>query len=260
MIIEAISAAFDTKLINGPFPERGAIFLIAPSGHFKNTIIEAAIGDRSDVLQTSKLNGRQWNDVKQEFISNVYSAISLPEFENLYRGASSTADHIEAILQDVIAQGYTHGPGQDPRIPRMKARAFLIGGLTPKLFERHYKDWEEGFLRRSLWCNFSLKNPEEILKAIKRWEKIDLGRIYERPANNTIPMDISSSESDFLERLMRDQPSRYGTGSVLLKKMAAVLKWRYKKTKTPDHWREIIEEFSLCLQHSGALVALDKTT
>lgn len=257
-IIEVVSAACDTRYIDGPFPERGAIFLIAPSGHFKNTIINAATIGRSDVLQFSKLTGRQWNDVKGQFIEQRYTVLCLPEFENIYRGASSTASHVEAIIQDVIADGYTYGPNQDPRIPRLRARSLLIGGLTPTLLERHYKEWEEGLLRRGIWCFFHLFNVEEILHAIHRWQKIDFGTIKERPASGDIPMDITAEESMLLEHIMKDQPGKYGTGMVLLKKIAAVLKWRYKRTKEPEQWKHIVEEFGLSLRTNGVPIMLDK--
>jgi hypothetical protein len=257
-LIEVVSAACDTKYVNGPFPQRGALFLDAPSGHFKNTIINAATEGRTDGFKQSKLNGRQWNDIKGDYVGKVRTWIALPEFENLYRGAKATAQHIEAILQDVIEDGYTHGPGQDPTIPRMPARALLIAGITPKLLEGHWREWEEGFQRRTLWCHFRLNNPEEITKAIRRWKKIDLGAVTTRPAINEISMDLTEDESKFLEPMISEQPGRNGTAYVLLKKICAVLKWRYKRTQDPQQWKRIIREFGECLSARGAEVILDK--
>jgi hypothetical protein len=254
-----VSAAVDTRYVNGPFPQRGALCFDAPSGHFKNTIIRAGTEGRLEQgFTSSKLNGRQWNEIKDQYVGNHRNWIALPEFENLYRGASATASHIEAILQEIIEDGYLHGPGQDPTIPRMPARALLIMGITPKLLERHWRDWEEGFQRRTLWCHFRLKNPEEIVKAIRRWEKIDLGRMYDRPATGEISMNLDEEESKMLEPMMIDQPGRNGTGYVLLKKICAVLKWRYKRTKEPERWREIIKEFGQCLVKTGAEIELEK--
>jgi hypothetical protein len=207
---------------------------------------------------SSKLNGRQWNDIKDQYVGNQRTYIALPEFENLYRGATSTAMHIEAILQEVIEDGYTHGPNQDPTIPRMPARALLIAGITPGLLARHWRQWEDGFQRRGLWCHFRLHNPEEIVKAIRNWHKLDLGTVQTRPATGEIAMDIDEQESQMLEPFMREQPGRNGTGYVLLKKIAAVLKWRYKRTKQPDHWKTIIKEFGQCLAPKGADVELEK--
>src|SRR5215831_4730341 len=257
-LIEVVSAACDTRYVNGPFPQRGALFLDAPSGHFKNTIIRSATDGRVDGFSSSKLNGRQWNEVKEQYTGNSRTWIALPEFENLYRGASSTAQHIEAILQEVIEDGYTHGPNQDPTIPRMTARALLIAGITPNLLERHWHSWKEGFQRRTLFCHFRLANPEEITKAIRRWSKVDLGRIMDKPATGEISMDLDERDSRMLEYMMRDQPGREGTGYVLLKKICAVLKWRYKRTKEPDKWREIIKEFGESLAKNGAEVMLEK--
>jgi hypothetical protein len=257
-LIEVVSAACDTRYVNGPFPQRGALFLKAPSGHWKNTIIRAATNERSDGWTGNKLNGRQWNDMKEQYVGNIRTWIALPEFENIFRGATSTAAHIEGILQDVIEDGYTHGPTQDPTIPRMPARALLIAGTTPKLLERHWSSWAEGFQRRGLWCSFRLSDPEEIIKAIRTWKRIDFGSVFGRPASGDIAMNLDESESHMLEQLMRDQPGRYGSGYVLLKKIAAVLKWRYKRTKEPERWKDIMLEFGQCLQDKGAEVQIEK--
>jgi hypothetical protein len=257
-LIEVVSAACDTRYVNGPFPQRGALFLDAPSGHFKNTIIKAATVGRVDGFMGSKLNGRQWNDIKDQYVGNHRTYIALPEFENLYRGASATASHIEAILQEVIEDGYTHGPTQDPTIPRMPARALLIAGITPKLLAQHWHEWEEGFQRRTLWCHFRLSNPEEIIRAIRVWRKVDLGGFHDRPATGEISMDLTEDESRMLEPLIREQPGRHGTGYVLLKKICAVLKWRYKRTQRPDHWKAVILEFGQSLASRGAEVELEK--
>lgn len=258
-LIEVASAACDTRyILNGPFPQRGALFLDAPSGHWKNTIIKAATEGRVDGFMSSKLNGRQWNDIKDQYVGNVRTWIALPEFENLYRGAATTALHIEAILQEIIEDGYTHGPNQDPTIPRMPARALLIAGITPRLLAQHWHHWEDGFQRRTLWCHFRLENPEEIIKSIRRWKRLDLGTIYGRPATGEIAMDISEDDSKFLEPMMAEQPGRFGTGYVLLKKICAVLKWRYKRTREPERWREIIKEFGQSLSARGAEVMLEK--
>lgn len=257
-LIEVVSAACDTRYVSGPFPQRGALFLNAPSGHWKNTIIKAGTDSRVDGFSSSKLNGRQWNDIKDQYVGNIRTWIALPEFENLYRGSTSTAQHVEAILQEIIEDGYTHGPNQDPTIPRMPARALLIAGITPNLLAKHWRGWEDGFQRRTLWCSFRLQNPEEIIKSIRHWKRVDLGTIYGRPAAGEIQMDITDDESKLLEPFMAEQPGRHGTGYVLLKKIAAVLKWRYKRTKEPDRWKEIIKEFGQSLSGKGCEVVLEK--
>lgn len=258
-LIEVVSAACDTRYVNGPFPQRGALFLDAPSGHWKNTIIRAGTEGKTDGSNTSKLNGRTWNEIKDQYVANQKTWIALPEFENLYRGATSTAQHIEAILQEVIEDGYTHGPNQDPTLPRMPARALLIAGITPRLLAQHWHNWEDGFQRRTLWCHFRLENPDEIIKSIRRWKKIDLGAIYDRPATGEISMDITEDESRILEPMMAEQPGRYGTGYVLLKKVCAVLKWRYKRTKDPERWKAIIKEFGQSLRAGGVEVELERS-
>lgn len=256
-MIEVLSAACDTRYINGPFPERGFIFIVAAPGNMKTTIIEAATQSRHDAILCSNINAAQWSKIKNDFISKRLTTIALPEFEAIYKRAKATALHTEAIVQAITAEGYMHGPGQDPRMPRIKARSLVLGGITVDCHERKYDEWTScGFTRRGLWCLITVSNPDEIVKSIRTWQRIDFGRIYERPALQEIRMDIDEKYSQHLETKMKDQPGFYGPGYVLLKKIAAVLDWKYKKTKTPQRGRELLEEFSLSLRKEGAEITL----
>jgi len=209
--------------------------IVGPPGSFKTTIIECAMDNHPDVVICSDLNVQQWLKMKDEFVNKRYSLLAFPEFEKIYQRHPSTAANLEGIIKALVSEGYGTGPGGDPRMPRLKARACVIGGITTDCFERHYELWQKnGFLRRFIWCVVSVKNPDLIVEAIRKWEKIDFGRIVFRPANRTIKVDVSDQRSRQIEKLMKSQPGLHGTAYVLMKKITAVLDWKYNSNGKAD--------------------------
>lgn len=245
-LIEFLDAAADSKFVSGPFQESGGIMLVGPPGTFKTTIIEAAMEDRPEALILSDLNVQQWMKMKDEFVSKRYTTIAFPEFEKIYQRHPATSSNLEGIIKALISEGYGTGPGGDPRMPRLKARACMIGGITTDCFERHYEDWQKnGFLRRFIWMLVSIKDPNLIIEAIRRWEKIDFGRVSFKPANREIKLNVSNRTSHIIEKAMKSQPGLHGTAYVLMKKISAVLEWKYQSTsKANDLLRDISKSLS----------------
>jgi hypothetical protein len=62
-----------------------------------------------------------------------------------------------------------------------------------------------------------------------------------------IPFNVTEKESVHLRNLLRDQPE--ATPFVLLKKIFAVLKWKYGVEKS----LRIIDKFALCLSGEGLI-------
>jgi hypothetical protein len=230
-LIEFLDAAADTKFVNGPFEERGGIMIVGPPGSFKTTITECALENHADSIVCSDLNVQQWLQMKDDFVSRRYTVLGFPEFEKLYQRHAATASNLEGVIKALISEGFGTGPGGDQRMPRLKARGLVIGGITTDCFERHYNDWQKnGFLRRFLWILVSVKNPDIIVNAIREWKLIDFGRLSYRPANKNIDVKIGKERSALIERLLKTQPGFHGTGYVLMKKIVAVLEWRYAAT------------------------------
>lgn len=227
-LIEFLDAAVDTKFVQGPFEERGGIMIVGPPGSFKSTMIETACENHADCIISSDLNVQQWLKMKDEFISKRYTVLGFPEFEKLYQRHPSTAANLEGIIKALISEGFSSGPGGDPRMPRLKAKALVIGGITTSCFEQKYEEWQKnGFLRRFIWLLIGVQNPEAIIYAIRRWQKLEFGKVTVRPANRQIQVVISEARSKQLETSMKSQPGLHGTAYVLMKKIVAVLEWKY---------------------------------
>lgn len=257
-LIEFIDAAADTKFVNGPFEERGGIMIVGPPGSFKTTITECALESHPDSIICSDLNVQQWLQIKDDFISKRYTILGFPEFEKLYQRHPATASNLEGIIKALISEGFGTGPNGDPRMPRLKARGLVIGGITNDCFERHYNDWQKnGFLRRFLWLLVSVRNPDVIVEAIRKWELIDFGRLASRPANKNINVKIGKERSDMIEKMLRTQPGLNGTGYVLMKKITAVLEWRYQKT--PGKVDTLLKDISGALGKNGDEMIIEMT-
>lgn len=241
-LIEFIDAALDTKFVQGPFDERGGVMIVGPPGVFKSTVIETACENHSDAIVCSDLNVQQWLKMKDEFISRRYTVLAFPEFEKIYQRHSAVSANLEGIIKALVSEGFSVGPGGDPRMPRLKAKALIVGGITTACFEQKYEEWQKnGFLRRFIWLLIGVQNPDAIVKAIRNWQKIDFGKLTMRPANRQIQVVISEARSKQIETLMKSQPGLHGTGYVLLKKIIAVMEWKYSddKEKVNNMMREI---------------------
>jgi hypothetical protein len=256
-LVEFIDAAADTRYVTGPFEERGGLMLVAFPGSFKTTIVRAAVDHHSDSLVTSDLNVHQWMKIREDFITGRYSTLAFVDFEKLYQRHSSTSSHIEGIIKGLVAEGYGTGPGGDQRMPTPLSQATVIGAMTSSCFEQHYAEWQQnGFLRRFLWLVVSVQNINEIGKAIRNWEKIDFGKIVFRPVNRQIPMQLPLHIEQLLEKMMREQAGYNGTAYVLLKKIAAVLHWKYEGNGAGRKAQQILEEIAPALSKKGGKIVL----
>lgn len=267
-LIEFLDAVADTKYITGPFEERGGVMLVGPPGSMKTTIIEAAVHPHSDALTLSDLNVQQWMKMKDEFVTRRYTCLAFAEFEKIYQRHPATASNLEGIIKALVSEGYGTGPGGDPRMPRIKARACVIGGITPDCNERHYEEWtKNGFLRRFVWFTIAIHDPELIVKAIREWQLINFGKMSYRPTNAHIPVELSEKKSRAIEHIMRSQPGLHGTGYVLMKKVFSILEYKYSgngygggagthRIKPSKRPYEILEEIASALSKDGDAIVI----
>jgi hypothetical protein len=256
-LIEFLDAAVDTKFVQGPYEERGGIMLVAYPGSLKSTILRAGMQHHPDAMVVSDLNVQQWLKIREDFVTGRFSALGFTDFEKLYQRHSSTASHIEGIVKGLVAEGYGVGPSGDTRMPVIPAYALVCGAMTNSCLEAHYDEWSKsGFLRRFIWVVFSVKNQNRIAEAIRQWEKIDLGKISVRPANRQIQVNITAERTRQMERMMREQSGFNGPGYVLLKKIVAVLEWKYGSNGGPKRVTAILEDLAPGFSKNGGMVIL----
>lgn len=254
-IVEFLDCAVDTRYVQGPYEERGGIMIVGPPGTFKTTMICTAIEPHATAMIVSDLNVQQWLKMKDDFVNERFTALAFTDFEKVYQRHPSTASNVEGIIKGLASEGFGTGPGGDQRMPRMLARALVIGGMTNDCLERNYDGWQKnGFLRRFIWLLVGVQNSEAITRAIRQWRKIEFGRIGYRPANNVIKMNIAEARSRQLESMMKYQPGLQGTAYVLLKKIVAVMEWKYNGH--PERVAQVLEDIRPALSKDGGKILL----
>lgn len=256
-LIEFIDAAVDTKFVQGPYEERGGVMLVGYPGSFKTTILKMAMEPHPDVVIISDLNVQQWIKIRDDFVTGRYSALGFTDFEKIYQRHLSTATHIEGIIKGLVAEGYGTSPSGDSRMPVIPARALVVGAMTNACMEQRYDEWQKsGFLRRFLWIVISVQNQNKIAEAIRGWKKIDFGKLAFRPANRQIEVEISKERTTQLENMMKEQPGFNGVGYVTLKKIAAVLEWKYTNNGGPKKVQQILDDVGPALSKNGGRIVL----
>lgn len=227
--------------------------LVAPPASLKSTIIKQ-LQIFPNALVLSDVNVQQLLKIRDDIANKQYSTLALLELEKIYQRHEDTASNVEGHIKAMVDEGFLHGASEDQRMVTREARAFVIAGLTQNLYKRKYERWlNDGFARRFLWCHYILSDPDVIMRAIHKWEPLELAQdpiVFGLP-KNTIPYSLNAEESSRIKHYLRfykDAETPY----ILLKRVACVLKWRHKKQ--PRRAMEIMEDFSECLAKQGAEV------
>jgi hypothetical protein len=256
-MIEIIDCCHLTKHIESPFPQRGGLMLVAPPGALKNTMIECGLSEYPNALPCGDINVNTFIKLRDDLASGRYATMAFPEYEKLYQRNAATAQNIEGVIKQCVEEGFVRGPFEDVRMGGVRARVLVIGGMTPSFYHSKYDGWQKsGFARRFLWSQFAITNPELILEAIHEWRRIEMNGIVRKfPGMRGIPFDVTEQESRYLMKMVRDQPGD-ATPFVLLKKIYAVLKWKY--AKEPKHPKSIMDDFSDSLLRNGSEMTIPR--
>jgi hypothetical protein len=252
--MEVISAAHVARYVGpSPFEQRGGIFIVAPPGHIKSTIIKESLLLYADTLVLSDLNVQQLSNLKNALISGRYSSIGFGEFEKLYERNPGSAANLEGHIRALVEEGFDKQSFESQQMIGVTARVMLVGGITPVAYARRWQSWlDSGFARRFIWCHYRLADEDLIVEAIRKWKRISFGSVSTAvPANKEIPYKVRQSDARILERMLDNQPSKE-TPYTLLKKIFCVLIWRYGRKKA----FAILHDFSQSLSRNGAELEL----
>lgn len=252
-LIEIIDAAHLTSFINSPFPQRGGIMIVGPPGSLKTSFVQTALREHPSALFLSDLNINSLMRLRESLVSGRYRTIVFPEYEKLYQRKADTASNIEGTIKQLIEEGFTRASFEEQDAISYTARTLVIGALTYSFYSKMIGPWREsGFKRRMLWVGIKLANPDQIMHAIREWELIDIGDIPRRYPTKDIPFNVNDAESKAIEKMLEGQWE--ATPYVLLKKIYAVLKWKYPKE--PRRPMAIMTELSKCINNQLGVVDL----
>jgi len=252
-LIEIIDAAHLTSFITSPFPQRGCLMLVGPPGALKTTFLRTALIQHPSALFLSDLNINSLMKLRESLVSGRYRTIAFPEYEKLYQRKADTASNIEGTIKQLIEEGFTRASFEEQDAITYTARTLVVGAMTYSFYNKMVGPWREsGFKRRILWLGIKLSNPDKIMEAIRRWELIEIDDVPRKFPTQDIPFNVTEDESRKIEKMLEGQWE--ATPYVLLKKIYAVLKWKYRKH--PRRAMELMDELSECVNNKLGVVDL----
>lgn len=207
--------------------------LVGPPEQLKTQFV-AMLEDYPRTLILSDLTTRELVDFHQD-LGGQYKTLGFTAFEKISQRNEDVAQNLIGHLTALSEEGFRGSYKTDKRQRTYRAKVFLVGAIPRHVYDLNYKDWlASGFHRRFLWPSFQLSDPDTIRNSIVRWKPVNLRADslgFEIPTE-PIPYEVSSDDRAELSKLLR---SPEGTASplILLSKIYAVLKWRYRVAKDP---------------------------
>ena len=262
-LITVLCAAHLSRHVQSPFTDRGGIILIGPPGVLKSTFIDVLDANYHDVLQLSDINAKSLVTLRDSIASKTITTLCLPEMGKLYERHESTAKNVEGVLRALVAEGFQAASYEDQQVNRMKAKAMVIGAMTPGIMSHHSEAWREsGFSRRFLFPLIRLDNPTILIDAIFNWKLLDFDvpRIPRPPVGGAlIPMTATKEERHRLTSWCKYQST--GANSIqvtMMFKILSVLRWWNKELDVPDTSLAVVNRFAESLgRQGGATVEME---
>lgn len=265
-LIEVLCAAHLTHHVESPgFHDRGGIMLIGAPGVLKSTFTSVLDKQYHDAVMMSDVNAQTLVQLRDDAASGRINTLVLPEFAKLYERQPATATNVEGMLRAMVAEGFQTASFEDQRINKLKARALLIGAMTPAMVTKRFTGWEEsGFNRRFLWCLLRLDDPEILERAVLDWQMIDfqVGHVPRPPiSGERIPQSTSAEERRLIQKWVKYQPGGSHTLHLqLLTKIVCVLRWWYREVGVQRDPMRVVGAFAESLGRDGAVLSFPKKT
>lgn len=262
-LIEILCAAHLSSYVQSPYEERGGLLLVAPPGALKSTFLEELDKHYPDALSLTDLNAKAMAQLRDRIVTGTVRTVVFPEFQKLYDRKDDTAMNLEGTIRALVAEGFRAAAFESQGINRIRARAMVIGAMTPATQARRFDAWEEsGFNRRFLWPLFRLANPMVLDDAIVEWRRLRfaVGRLPQLPFGEQIPQQTTRDERQALRMMCKYQPGGHHTQQLqLLVKTLSVLRWWYDFAGLDrDPWA-VMQRFGVSLGREGAVLELEQT-
>ena len=265
-LIDVVCAAHLTAYVDSPFESRGGMILVAYGESLKTSVLEILEYYHPGALVQTDLTVQALAKLRERIAQGQIHSLVLTDFQKIYERHVQVASNVEGTLRAMVAEGFTSLAFQNQQINRPKARALVLGAVTPAFIEKHFDHWQEtGFARRFLFPTYGLEDPHTLVEAVIRRKLIDFGRgVIPVPRNRLIPFEVSEEETERLNYLLRYQ---YGTAIPLqlMQKILAVLKWMYAengsdsgRASTMAH--EVLLDFAPSLEKEGAKLKVSLTS
>lgn len=237
--------------------------LISPPGQLKTSLL-LSLSEQRGVIGYSDITSTNLVEARDSFASHKAHTMLLYDMQKLYERRADTASNIEGNIRSIMDEGFTTAAFEQSSngLIQQSARAFVLAAGTPAFYRKHLKSWDEsGVSRRMLFSVFSLDKPELLEEAVMQENPIEFKMVeVPIPANLSIPLSMLpangrlSSDADFIRYCLGKQVEKVPI--IIMKKILAVLRWKYNRLKQKDRSREILGEFSESLKGEGASLTL----
>lgn len=256
-LFDIVTAAHLTAYVDSPFESRGGLILVAYGESLKTSVLEVLEFYHPSALVQTDLTVQGVAKLRDRIAIGQIHSLVLTDFQKIYERHVQVASNVEGTLRAMVAEGFTSLAFQEQQINRPKARALVMGAITPAFMEKQFARWAEtGFARRFLFPTYTLANPDALVESVIHQKLIDFGRgVIQVPRNKKIPFRIEVEESERLNHMIRYQ---YGTTIPLqlMQKIYAVLKWMYAESGRSQgaadaQARDVVADFAPALTKEG---------
>jgi hypothetical protein len=233
--------------------------MVAPPGQLKTSLLQSLEQQRG-VLGYSDMTSITLVEARDNFASNKCHTLLLYDLQKIYERRADTASNIIGCVRALTDEGFTTASFENVSSSALqtKARAMVLAATTPSFYLKHLKEWEDsGFARRFIFSRFNMVNPEVLEEAVLEENPIEF-KSFEVPvpANLIIPLSMNgvgpygATDADFIKYCLAKQVEKVPL--ILMKKILAVLRWKFSRLKRKDKSREILEDFAESLRGEGA--------
>lgn len=258
-LMEILVAAHLTAFVDAEeFPERGGLMLVGPPGNLKTTIIKQAMKPyQPEAAIMSDVNVETIGRMKPHIANGHIKTLALPAFEKIYERNPQTANNIEGHLKGMADEGFSNMSFQDQRmLGQIEARCLVIGGLVHTCYVKKFSNWEDnGFGRRFIWSSFQLRDSGILTRAIDDWKRLEFETRAPLRPQTRIKMTVTREESKIIRHLIQQQHCE-ATPYALMKKIMAVLKWKFHRRDEEKRPMQIMNDFGESLGQRMAKLEL----
>ncbi len=263
-LIEVLAAAHLSSYVESPYQERGGIFVVGPPGVLKSTFLDQ-LDHYPDALCVTDLNAKSLVALRDRVTQGTIKTLVFGEYAKIYERRDETSHNLEGAIRALAAEGFTSAAFEPQGISRFRARAMIIGALTPAVHRRHAERWEEtGFTRRFLWSSIYLSDPQILERAVIEWRRVDfqVTRLPQAPLyGEVIPNLTQRAERELVRNVIKHQPGGSNVQQIqILTKILAVLRWWYRRADIPTDPLEVVTRFAASLGAEAAPIELTEVT
>lgn len=237
--------------------------IVGAPATLKSTVAFVLDQQYSDAVSLSDINVQGLITLRDAIASGSIRTLVLPELAKLYERHPHTATNVEGTLRALAGEGFVSASFEDQRINSVRARAAVIGALTPATQRKWFSAWEEsGFNRRFLWPLIRLKDPLALEKAVIEWKRLEfhVSDVPRLPVDGgLIPNLTSADDRRQVQRWVKYQPGgNHALQVQLLSKILSVLRWWYTDRKDGRDPLATVASFAQSLGRDGAEISFEK--